>query len=119
MQTVKFFRLKETDFEPLTPSPGYLYHYRKYEKNPFTEDLPRFILREMFFYNHSKVKNGLLNALINAYTNYGENQALTKRQAKEKIEGLQIPDTILDVEFNKLSPLEFDTFATILLKLKK
>jgi hypothetical protein len=99
--------LNSSDFEPNLTVPCSFYHFVKREKNEFQENFPMFLFRELYYYNHLKVKNGLLNALLDYYNNYRESAVYTKREAKLFIDSLNISAEILNLEFENLSETEF------------
>ena len=66
------------------------------------------MIRELFYYDRLKVKNGLLNALLDYYNHFRQDAVFTKREARAFIEGLQLPLSLLNLEFENLSNDEFD-----------
>jgi len=69
-------------------------------------DFKRFIFREMFFHRDKKLKNNLMEALIEfAKLNY---KILTKKESKAIIESYNIPSSTLNKLMENLSNEEYD-----------
>lgn len=66
----------------------------------------KFVFREMFFYRDRKLKNNLMEALIE-FVKLHDKQ-LTKKESKSIIEGYNIPKETLDKKIENLSNEEFE-----------
>ena len=65
-----------------------------------------FMFREMFFNRKRKLKNNLIESLIEYYKL--NDKVLTKKESKKIVNTFGISDNILDKEMEQLSNLEYN-----------
>ena len=64
------------------------------------------IFRNLYFYNDKKIKNALVESLIRL--NYLKDLSLTKKEAKEIVNKLNLDDDILEKTFDNVSNIELN-----------
>ena len=72
----------------------------------------RFMFRELFFNRERKLKNNLMESLIEFVKLHGKK--LTKKEAKAIIEGYDLPKEVLNKKMENLSNSEYDTLYKVL-----
>lgn len=75
-------------------------------RNELLTDKKMFIFREMFFNRKRKLKNNLIESLIEYYKL--NDKVLTKKESKKIVNTFNISDNILDKEMEQLSNLEYN-----------
>ena len=75
-------------------------------RNVLLTDKKMFIFREMFFNRKRKLKNNLIESLIEYYKL--NDKVLTKKESKKIVNTFGISDNILDKEMEQLSNLEYN-----------
>ena len=66
----------------------------------------RFMFREMFFYRDRKLKNNLMESLIEFVKLH--NKKLTKKESKSIIDGYNLPSDMLNKRMENLSNEEYE-----------
>ena len=72
----------------------------------------KFMFREMFFYRDRKLKNNLMESLIEFVKLHGKK--LTKKEAKAIIDGYDLPKEVLNKKMENLSNSEYDMLFNVL-----
>ena len=72
----------------------------------------KFIIRELFFYRDRKLKNNLMEALIEFVKLHGKK--LTKKESKSIIEGYNLPKEMLNKHMENLSNEEYEILYNVL-----
>lgn len=72
----------------------------------------KFIFRELFFYRYRKLKNNLMEAMIEFVKLHGKQ--LTKKESKAIIASYNIPEEILNKKIENLSNEEFELIYNVL-----
>lgn len=72
----------------------------------------RFMFREMFFYRDRKLKNNLMESLIEFVKLH--NKKLTKKESKAIVEGYDLPKEMLNKRMENLSNEEYEILYNIL-----
>lgn len=84
----------------------------KIDRNDLKSSFKRFIFREMFFNRDRKLKNNLVESLIEFVKLHGK--TLTKKESKAIVEGYNLPKEMLNKKMENLSNEEYDTLYDIL-----
>ena len=84
----------------------------KLNREELNHSFKRFIFREMFFNRDRKLKNNLMESLIEFVKLHGKK--LTKKEAKSIIEGYNLPKEMLNKKMENLSNEEYDILYEVL-----
>lgn len=101
----KIMEITPDAFDPTPRVMSALIKVRRLDRKELLNDSKMYIIREIFFRRSSKLKNSLMEALIE----YGKttNDKITKRESKSLIEKFNIDKNTLDKEVEQLSNEEF------------
>lgn len=110
--TNSFFDVEKIDDitpDAFNPSPRVMSSIIKLypvKRESIKNSFKRFVFREMFFYRDRKLKNNLMEALIEFAK--AHDQKLTKRESKSVINEYNIPKEILEKQIENLSNEEYE-----------
>lgn len=93
-------------FSPMPRVSSAIIRLIKIKRDEYKEDFKMFMFREMFFNRDRKLKNNLIEGLIEFYKTNGK--ILTKRESKNIVGGFDIDSKILEKEMEQLSNEEYN-----------
>lgn len=111
----KIMEITPNSFEPAPRVMSALIKMRKLKRSELLDDPKMYVIREMFFRRGAKLKNSLMEALIEL--DKARNKKLTKRESKEIIEKFKLDKEMLNKEMEQLSNNDYEViFETIKVK---
>ena len=114
--TNSFFKtekLMEIGKESFAPQPRVMSGILRLVEKDLDEsknDIKEFVIRELFFYDNMKIKNGLKEGLI-------QYNSMSQREAKSIIDRLEIDDDLLEMKFEIISNKDLERLLIRLDKL--
>lgn len=110
--TEKIMDIAPDAFNPAPRVMSSMIRLTKVNREELTHSFKRFIFREMFFNRDRKLKNNLMESLIEFVKLHGKK--LTKKEAKSIIEGYELPKEMLNKKMENLSNEEYDKLYEVL-----
>lgn len=104
--TKKIMDIAPDAFDPAPRVMSSMIKITKINREDLHHSFKKFIFRELFFYRDRKLKNNLMEALIEFVKLH--DQKLTKKESKAIIEGYNLPKEMLNKKIENLSNEEFE-----------
>ncbi len=105
-RTEKILDIAPDAFDPQPRVMSSMIRLTPLKRDELNYSFKKFVFREMFFYRDRKLKNNLMEALIE-FVKLHDKQ-LTKKESKAIIEGYKIPEETLNKKIENLSNEEFE-----------
>ena len=93
-------------FSPMPRVMSAIIRLKPIKREELTYSYKKFIFRELFFHRDKKLKNNLMEAMIEFVKLH--DKKLTKKESKAMVEGFNIPEQTLNKRIENLSNEEFE-----------